>query len=176
MILRWSRRPCVSCFRSRWLFKNGGGTVRTRAAPQLLLIMICLSFVTVTDVFYIECAHSAQCAPYKHHLDECIERVTRQEEDEDYKGPKEDCVEECKFQWICDCLLVPDIRLRLHWHPGELEKLTSIQSSTSPTALLPAPLPNSGVSSNKWATASPLRRGAHSSIDSTTRLSRLVST
>ncbi|KAJ6004522.1 hypothetical protein N7499_000591 [Penicillium canescens] len=41
-----------------------------------------------------ECANSAQCAPYKHHFDECVERVTRQEEDEDYKGPKEDCVEE----------------------------------------------------------------------------------
>ncbi|KAJ5781432.1 uncharacterized protein N7518_009915 [Penicillium psychrosexuale] len=41
-----------------------------------------------------ECAHSAVCAPYKHHYDECVERVTRQEEDEDYKGPKEDCVEE----------------------------------------------------------------------------------
>ncbi|KAJ5190747.1 uncharacterized protein N7498_009732 [Penicillium cinerascens] len=41
-----------------------------------------------------ECANSAKCAPYKHHYDECVERVTRQEEDEDYKGPKEDCVEE----------------------------------------------------------------------------------
>ncbi|KAG0160048.1 hypothetical protein PDIDSM_7575 [Penicillium digitatum] len=41
-----------------------------------------------------ECAHSAVCAPYKHHYDECVERVTRQQEDEDYKGPKEDCVEE----------------------------------------------------------------------------------
>ncbi|CAG8904907.1 unnamed protein product [Penicillium egyptiacum] len=41
-----------------------------------------------------ECAHSAVCAPYKHHYDECVERVTRQEEDEDFKGPKEDCVEE----------------------------------------------------------------------------------
>ncbi|CEO60223.1 Putative Ubiquinol-cytochrome c reductase complex 17 kd protein (AFU_orthologue; AFUA_4G11390) [Penicillium brasilianum] len=41
-----------------------------------------------------ECANSAQCAPYKHHFEECVERVTRQQEDEDYKGPKEDCVEE----------------------------------------------------------------------------------
>ncbi|KAL4798654.1 ubiquinol-cytochrome C reductase hinge protein-domain-containing protein [Aspergillus venezuelensis] len=41
-----------------------------------------------------ECANSAQCAPYKHHYDECVERVTSQQEDEDYKGPKEDCVEE----------------------------------------------------------------------------------
>ncbi|KKA21721.1 Ubiquinol-cytochrome c reductase complex 17 kd protein [Rasamsonia emersonii CBS 393.64] len=44
-----------------------------------------------------ECANSAQCAPVKHHFDECVERVTRQQEDPDYKGPKEDCVEECKL-------------------------------------------------------------------------------
>lgn len=45
-----------------------------------------------------ECAHSAVCAPYKHHYDECVERVTRQEEEgDDFKGPKEDCVEECKY-------------------------------------------------------------------------------
>ncbi|KAL1965061.1 hypothetical protein VTN77DRAFT_6121 [Rasamsonia byssochlamydoides] len=41
-----------------------------------------------------ECINSAQCAPVKHHFDECVERVTRQQEDPDYKGPKEDCVEE----------------------------------------------------------------------------------
>ncbi|KAL1995725.1 hypothetical protein VTN49DRAFT_591 [Thermomyces lanuginosus] len=41
-----------------------------------------------------ECANSSKCAPYKHHFDECVERVTRQQEDPDYKGPKEDCVEE----------------------------------------------------------------------------------
>jgi len=43
-----------------------------------------------------DCANSAQCAPYKHHYDECVERVTRQEEEgDDFKGVKEDCVEEC---------------------------------------------------------------------------------
>ncbi|KAL2215838.1 ubiquinol-cytochrome C reductase hinge protein-domain-containing protein [Thermoascus aurantiacus ATCC 26904] len=41
-----------------------------------------------------ECANSSQCAPFKHHFDECVERVTRQQEDPNYKGPKEDCVEE----------------------------------------------------------------------------------
>ncbi|KAL9005556.1 MAG: hypothetical protein Q9188_001681 [Gyalolechia gomerana] len=41
-----------------------------------------------------ECAKSSQCAPLKHHYDACAERVHRQEEDEAYKGPKEDCVEE----------------------------------------------------------------------------------
>lgn len=45
----------------------------------------------------IECAKSSQCAPLKHHYDACAERVTKQQEDEDYKGPKEDCVEECRF-------------------------------------------------------------------------------
>ncbi|KAK0514141.1 hypothetical protein JMJ35_003863 [Cladonia borealis] len=41
-----------------------------------------------------ECARSAQCLPYKHHFDECAERVTKQHENPDHKGPKEDCVEE----------------------------------------------------------------------------------
>lgn len=43
----------------------------------------------------LECANSKQCAPYKHHYDECAERVAKQvEESEDGKA-KEDCVEEC---------------------------------------------------------------------------------
>ncbi|KAK5087629.1 Cytochrome b-c1 complex subunit 6, mitochondrial [Exophiala xenobiotica] len=41
-----------------------------------------------------ECAKSAGCIGYKHHYQECVERVTAQQEDESYKGPKEDCVEE----------------------------------------------------------------------------------
>ncbi|KAM0806222.1 ubiquinol-cytochrome C reductase hinge protein-domain-containing protein [Usnea florida] len=41
-----------------------------------------------------ECAKSAQCAPLKHHYQECAERVTAQHENPDHKGPKEDCVEE----------------------------------------------------------------------------------
>ena len=44
-----------------------------------------------------ECARSAQCAPFKHHFDECAERVREQEENPDHAGPKEDCVEECEF-------------------------------------------------------------------------------
>ncbi|KAL8661501.1 MAG: hypothetical protein Q9202_005510 [Teloschistes flavicans] len=43
-----------------------------------------------------ECAKSSQCAPLKHHYDACSERVQKQEEDEEHKGPKEDCVEECR--------------------------------------------------------------------------------
>merc|ERR1712169_151348 len=42
-----------------------------------------------------DCAKSAQCSGYKHHYDECVERVTSAEENPDHKGPKEDCVEEC---------------------------------------------------------------------------------
>ncbi|KAK8097912.1 uncharacterized protein PG998_013398 [Apiospora kogelbergensis] len=38
-----------------------------------------------------ECKNSKQCSPAKHHFDECVERVTKQEED---GGAKEDCVEE----------------------------------------------------------------------------------
>merc|ERR1712072_316774 len=41
-----------------------------------------------------DCAKSAQCSGYKHHYDECVERVTSAEENPDHKGPKEDCVEE----------------------------------------------------------------------------------
>lgn len=47
-----------------------------------------------------ECANSKQCAPYKHHYDECVERVTRNSEDPDFKGPHEDCVEECKCYFL----------------------------------------------------------------------------
>ncbi|KAI9900709.1 hypothetical protein N3K66_004971 [Trichothecium roseum] len=39
-----------------------------------------------------ECKESKQCAPSKHHFDECVERVQKQEEDEG--AAKEDCVEE----------------------------------------------------------------------------------
>ncbi|KAL8960224.1 MAG: hypothetical protein Q9193_003031 [Seirophora villosa] len=53
-----------------------------------------------------ECARSSQCAPLKHHYDACAERVQQQEEDEDYKGPKEDCVEECRW---CSCIFGPHV-------------------------------------------------------------------
>ena len=42
---------------------------------------------------YTECKESKQCAPSKHHFDECVERVQKQEEEEG--AAKEDCVEEC---------------------------------------------------------------------------------
>jgi ubiquinol-cytochrome c reductase subunit 6 len=43
-----------------------------------------------------ECARSSQCRPYKHHFEDCVERVTAAAEAEE-KGPKEDCVEECEY-------------------------------------------------------------------------------
>ncbi|THW49196.1 Non-heme 11 kDa protein of cytochrome bc1 complex [Aureobasidium pullulans] len=42
-----------------------------------------------------ECAKSSECAPYKHHYDHCVERVTKQQE-ENGKAD-EDCVEECEY-------------------------------------------------------------------------------
>jgi len=38
-----------------------------------------------------ECANSRQCAPAKHHFDDCVERVTEAGEHPEHK---EDCVEE----------------------------------------------------------------------------------
>lgn len=46
--------------------------------------------------YQTDCANSKTCAPFKHHFDECVERVTRAQEDGDSSGPHEDCVEECK--------------------------------------------------------------------------------
>lgn len=44
-------------------------------------------------ILVTDCAKSKQCAPYKHHYDECVERVTEQQ-GKDGKAD-EDCVEEC---------------------------------------------------------------------------------
>lgn len=45
---------------------------------------------------FSECMKSQQCAPLKHHYDECAERVTQQQE-ENGKAD-EDCVEECMLR------------------------------------------------------------------------------
>jgi ubiquinol-cytochrome c reductase subunit 6 len=47
-----------------------------------------------------ECMKSQQCAPLKHHYDECAERVTQQQE-ENGKAD-EDCVEECMLRPLPD--------------------------------------------------------------------------
>ncbi|KAF7192439.1 Cytochrome b-c1 complex subunit 6, mitochondrial [Pseudocercospora fuligena] len=46
-----------------------------------------------------ECLKSAQCAPLKHHYDECAERVKHQEEQ--YGKASEDCVEEFFHMMHC---------------------------------------------------------------------------
>ncbi|KYK55035.1 ubiquionol cytochrome C reductase hinge protein [Drechmeria coniospora] len=43
------------------------------------------------DTLEEECKNSAQCAPAKHHFDDCVERVQQQESEGE---AKEDCVEE----------------------------------------------------------------------------------
>jgi hypothetical protein len=83
-----------------------------------------------------ECKNSAQCAPAKHHFDECVERVQQQESE---GGAKEDCVEECKYPIRNGPMQTPEKRIT---------DLT-IQSSTSPTALPPALPPSFGLSSSK---------------------------
>jgi hypothetical protein len=56
----------------------------------------------------LECRNSKQCAPAKHHYDECVERVTSAEGTDD-EG-KEDCVEECKFHsFIEESTAVPSV-------------------------------------------------------------------
>ncbi|KAI0816131.1 ubiquinol-cytochrome C reductase hinge protein-domain-containing protein [Xylaria sp. FL0064] len=42
------------------------------------------------EKFEEECKNSKQCAPAKHHFDECVERVTKASDDDE----GEDCVEE----------------------------------------------------------------------------------
>jgi ubiquinol-cytochrome c reductase subunit 6 len=51
-----------------------------------------------------ECAKSKECAPHKHHYDHCVERVTKQQEENDGKAD-EDCVEECMYLFEFGMLL-----------------------------------------------------------------------
>ena len=44
-----------------------------------------------------ECKNSKECAPAKHHFDECVERVTAAQ---DNGGTTEDCVEECESSFF----------------------------------------------------------------------------
>ncbi len=47
----------------------------------------------LTGIGIAECKESKQCAPSKHHFEECVERVQAAAESE--KPSDEDCVEEC---------------------------------------------------------------------------------
>ena len=44
-----------------------------------------------------ECERTKECRHAKSEYDSCVARVTRAQEDENHKGHKEDCVEECKY-------------------------------------------------------------------------------
>ncbi|RCK57611.1 Cytochrome b-c1 complex subunit 6 [Candida viswanathii] len=60
------------------------------------------------DTLREECAKTAACKPFDHHFQECIERVTKEQEEEGYehKHYKEDCVEEYFHLQHCvnDCV------------------------------------------------------------------------
>ncbi|KAG4407638.1 hypothetical protein JTP64_003173 [Candida tropicalis] len=60
------------------------------------------------DTLREECAKTAACKPFDHHFHECIERVTKEQEEEGYehKHYKEDCVEEFFHLQHCvnDCV------------------------------------------------------------------------
>ncbi|KAK6544110.1 ubiquinol--cytochrome-c reductase subunit 6 [Orbilia ellipsospora] len=55
-----------------------------------------------------ECQNSKKCAPYKHHYDECAERVQKWEDtdESERQGSKESCVEEYFHLMHCagDCV------------------------------------------------------------------------
>ncbi|GMM36598.1 ubiquinol--cytochrome-c reductase subunit 6 [Saccharomycopsis crataegensis] len=48
------------------------------------------------DKLRAECTTTSECAKYVHHYQECVERVTKEQEEEGYaeKSYKEDCIEE----------------------------------------------------------------------------------
>ena len=56
----------------------------------------CTFVLVLTLLPFSDCARSSQCSGYKHHYEDCVKQVTAQHEDPNHKGPKEDCVEECK--------------------------------------------------------------------------------
>ncbi|AOW28429.1 ubiquinol-cytochrome c reductase subunit 6 [Candida albicans SC5314] len=60
------------------------------------------------DTLREECTKTAACKPFDHHFHECIERVTKEQEEPDYehKHYKEDCIEEFFHLQHCvnDCV------------------------------------------------------------------------
>ena len=96
--------------------------------------------VVLTGVLLTECRNSKECAPAKHHYDECVARVTG-----GGAAEGEDCVEECTF-------IKSPFPAQRHTRPALLTRNLvrhQQQFSTSPTAPPSAPLPSSGASSNK---------------------------
>lgn len=67
-------------------------------------------FIKFANVLFTECKESKACAPFKHHFDECVERVTGAEVGQaNKKGPHEDCVEECKYCSIANNIQISRI-------------------------------------------------------------------
>lgn len=73
---------------------------------------------------------SQQCAPLKHHYDECAERVTQQQEETGKAD--EDCVEECMLRSLPQCC---QHSLRLVTCSSWLYDLILIYGSLPPHAL-----------------------------------------
>lgn len=51
-------------------------------------------------ISFTECEKTKECRHHKQEYDACVARVTKAQEDEDHKGPHEDCVEECTFHGL----------------------------------------------------------------------------
>lgn len=119
----------------------------------------------ILKLLRIECAKSAQCAPLKHHYDECVERVTEQHEDPNHKGPKENCVEECELCLLLspDCATFPVGRYLCSWpmyilqdsdHDVEADgRCVCLQSSTYHIARRSVRLRNCSESSSRGSPA-----------------------
>lgn len=60
------------------------------------------------DTLREECTATEACKPFNHHFHECVERVTKEMEEEDYESKhyKEDCIEEFFHLQHCvnDCV------------------------------------------------------------------------
>ena len=102
-----------------------------------------------------ECMKSQQCAPLKHHYDECAERVQQQQE-ENGKAD-EDCVEECKLRILEEplealaafvsrtppskCLILTMYSLPPHALRLRLRRSQALQAAQVKHQLRPCPLP-----------------------------------
>ena len=82
--------------------KKVGATIRLLRWYRPTTFRACF---VLTDTNPTACRESKQCAPYKHHFDECVERVTKAQEESGQAN--EDCVEE-----LCMLCTPPNSELR----------------------------------------------------------------
>jgi hypothetical protein len=81
---------CTLCY----VIFTSAATFWATTMSSILAALIMLQQLTHSAT---ECKESKQCAPAKHHFDECVERVhNAQEASDGKKHAHEDCVEECK--------------------------------------------------------------------------------